>query len=101
MATKYADDPATEHAKKALAEESKATEKSRADFAERSKGKPTPTQEELNMSNLGAHIIEHEEDGSNPDPNVHPNKQVEAERSSTTAGRPTSYSTRQQHVTKE
>jgi hypothetical protein len=95
MSTKYADDPATEHAKKALAEEQKVTEKSRADFAERTKGKPTPTQEELNMTNLGAHILEHEEDGSAPDPNVHQNKQVEAER---TTARPASYSTRQQHA---
>jgi hypothetical protein len=97
MTTKYADDPSTENAKKVLAEEQKATEKSRADFAERSKGKPTPTQEELNMSALGAHILEHEEDGSNPDPNVQ-TRQVEAERST---GRPSSYSTRQQHAKSE
>jgi hypothetical protein len=94
--TKYADDQATENAKKALAEEQKATEKSRADFAERMKGKPTPTQEELNMSALGAHILEHEEDGSNPDPNVQ-TKHIEAEKASQ---RPASYSTRQQHASK-
>jgi hypothetical protein len=94
--TKYADDPATENAKKVLAEEQKATEKSRADFASRSKGKPTPTQEELNMSALGAHILEHEEDGSDPDPNVQ-TRHMEA------AGSPSArqYSTRQQHAKSE
>jgi hypothetical protein len=96
MTTKYAENPATENARKVLAEEHKATEKSRADFAERMKGKPTPTQEELNMTALGAHILEHEEDGSAPDPNVH-TRQVEASHSST---RPANYSTRQQHASK-
>jgi hypothetical protein len=93
--TKYADDASTENAKKVLAEEQKATEKSRADFAERMKGKPTPTQEELNMSALGAHILEHEEDGSGPDPSVQ-TRHVEASPSS---ARP--YSTRQQHAKSE
>jgi hypothetical protein len=45
MSTKLADDPQTEAAKKAVAEEQKASEKSRAEYAERTKGKPTPTQE--------------------------------------------------------
>jgi hypothetical protein len=92
--TKYADDASTENAKKVLAEEQKATEKSRAEFAERMKGKPTPTQEELNMSALGAHILEHEEDGSGPDLNVQ-TRHLEAER------KPASYSTRQQHAKSE
>jgi hypothetical protein len=95
MTTKYADDPATENARKVLSEEIKATEKSRADFASRSKGKPTPTQEELNMTALGAHILEHEEDGSDPDPNVQ-TRQIEASSSS----KPAQYSTRQQHSSK-
>jgi hypothetical protein len=97
MTTKYADDAATENAKKVLAEEQKATEKSRADFASRSKGKPTPTQEELNMSALGAHILEHEEDGSDPDPNIQ-TRHMEASPSS---GRQSSYSTKQQHAKSE
>jgi hypothetical protein len=95
MTTKYADDPATENARKVLAEETKATEKSRADFASRTKGKPTPTQEELNMTALGAHILEHEEDGSDPDLNVQ-TRQMEA---SSSSARP--YSTRQQHAKSE
>jgi len=44
--TKLADDPQTEAAKKALAEEKKLADKSRAEYAERAKGKPTPTQED-------------------------------------------------------
>ena len=63
-------DDATEAAKKRLAEEREATEKSRQDFAERMKGKPTPTQEENDLAALGAHITEHEEDGSGPDPSL-------------------------------
>jgi hypothetical protein len=70
MTTKYADDATTENAKKVLAEEKKASDKTRADFASRMKGKPTPTQEENDMAMLGAHIVEHEADGSDPDPNV-------------------------------
>lgn len=66
--TKLADDAATENAKKALEQERKLPEKSRSDFASRMKGKPTPTQEELDLTNCGAHIIEHEADGSDPDP---------------------------------
>jgi hypothetical protein len=41
-------------------------EKSMHEFAERTKGKPTPTQDELNRINLGEHV-ELEADGSNPD----------------------------------
>lgn len=89
MPTKYADDPQTENAKKALAEEKKVTEKSRAEYAERARGKPTPTQEELDMSMLGAHILEHDDDGSGPEP--HQTKQLEAERTT----RPAGYQTRQ------
>jgi hypothetical protein len=63
-------------AKKQLAEEQKASNKSREEFAERMKGKPTPTQEENDLHALGAHFPEHEPDGSAPDPHV--TKQVEA-----------------------
>lgn len=41
-------------------------EKSMQAFAERMKGKPTPTQDELNRINLGEHV-ELEADGSDPD----------------------------------
>lgn len=37
-------------------------------FAERTKGKPTPTQDENDRAMLGEHIIEHEADGSDLDP---------------------------------
>jgi hypothetical protein len=65
-----AEDSATELAKKRLEEEKKISDKSRAEFAERMKGKPTPTQEENDIAALGGHITEHEADGSDPDPNV-------------------------------
>jgi hypothetical protein len=65
-----AEDAATELAKKRLAEEKKISDQSRAEFAERMKGKPTPTQEENDIAALGGHITEHEDDGSGSDPNV-------------------------------
>jgi len=39
-----------------------------AEYAERMKGKPTPTQEENDRHALGETITEHEDDGSGPDP---------------------------------
>src|SRR6516165_56637 len=63
-----AEETAMDHAKKLLAEDKKLRDKSAAEFAERSKGKPTPTQEELDLAKLGATFTEHEADGSNPDP---------------------------------
>jgi hypothetical protein len=65
-----------EAAKKQLAEEQKVSHRSREEFAERTKGKPTPTQEENDLHALGASFYEHETDGSGPDP--HQTKQVEA-----------------------
>jgi hypothetical protein len=73
--TKYADDPSTENARKAIEADRKVSDRSRAEYADRSKGKPTPTQEENDMAAHGAHILEHEADGSDPD--VH-NKSMEA-----------------------
>jgi hypothetical protein len=67
-----ADDAATEAAKKELEANREATEKSRAQFAERMKGKPTPTQEENDLAVLGAPVFEKEDDGSGPDPNINP-----------------------------
>jgi hypothetical protein len=81
--------PENEAAAKQLAEDRKATEKSREDFVERTKGKPTPTQEENDLAAHGAHFHEHEHDGSDPDPNV--TKQVEAKKPAAGAG----YQTRQ------
>jgi hypothetical protein len=88
-----ADNTTTENAKKQLAEERKVTEKSRAEYAQRTKGKPTPTQEENDLAVLGAHITEHEDDGSGPDPHhVEKTKQLEADKSGT---KPAAYQTRQ------
>jgi hypothetical protein len=86
MAT--ANDPATENAKKALEQERKISDKSRAEYARLSKGKPTPTQEELDLAALGAHILEHEPDGSDPDPQnqpVHETRHLEADKTQTHA----------------
>jgi hypothetical protein len=92
MATKMADNPQTEAAKKAVEADKKIADKSRAEYAERMKGKPTPTQEENDLAMYGAHILEHEHDGSDPDPNV---KSLEPEK------HPQGYQTRQQHAKKE
>jgi hypothetical protein len=100
--TKLADDQQTEHAKKQLAEERKATERSRAEYAERSKGKPTPTQEENDLAMHGAHILEHEDDGSGPDPfnNAIDHKNLEGD-SKPQGQRPQSYQTKQTHKASE
>jgi hypothetical protein len=82
-----ADTPATENARKQLAEEKKLSDQSRAEYAERSKGKPTPTQEENDLAMLGAHILEHEDDGSGPEP--HQTRQLEADKR-----RPATYQTK-------
>jgi hypothetical protein len=74
--TKLADDPVTENAKKIYEQEKKISDQSRAEYAERMKGKPTPTQEELDLAMLGAHILEHEDDGSGPDINNQPQHHV-------------------------
>jgi hypothetical protein len=67
-------------AKKQLAEEQKASNRSREEFVERTKGKPTPTQEENDLHALGANFHEHEPDGSALESPVekHVDKQVEA-----------------------
>jgi hypothetical protein len=81
-----ADDHATEAAKRQLAADREASDKSREQFLERMKGKPTPTQEENDMAVLGAPVFEKEDDGSGPDPNM--TRSVEA-------GKPGVYQTRQ------
>jgi hypothetical protein len=96
MTTKLADDPATEAAKKAVEDNKKVSDKSRAEFAERTKGKPTPTQEENDLAMCGAHILEHEPDGSDPDPNVSgAEKHLEADK----PARSQNYQTRQHRPT--
>lgn len=59
---------ANERARKAVEQDKELLEVSRKEFAERMKGKPTPTQEENDLAMCGAHILEHEDDGSGPDP---------------------------------
>jgi hypothetical protein len=54
-------------AAKRLADDRVLTEESRRQFAERMKGKPTPTQEENDLAALGAHFHTHADDGSGPD----------------------------------
>jgi hypothetical protein len=80
-----------EAAKQQLAEDRKATEKSRQDFVDRTKGKPTPTQEENDLAALGGHFHEHEADGSEPDPHAASTKQMEPKKPASGAG----YQTRQ------
>ena len=80
-----ADDQVTEAAKRQLAVDREASEKSRQEFQDRMKGKPTPTQEENDLAVLGAPVFEKEDDGSGPDPNI---RHVEA-------GKPGTYQTRQ------
>jgi hypothetical protein len=64
MATEYQESPALEMARKRLAEEKEISDHTRADAFQQLKGKPTPTQEENDLSACGAHVLMHEHDGS-------------------------------------
>jgi hypothetical protein len=55
-------------AKRQLAEDKAISKQAYADYEDRMKGKPTPTQEENDLAAYGAHFTEHEDDGSGPDP---------------------------------
>ena len=66
--TEYADNPMTEAAKKQYAAEKEVADQIRAEYASRMRGRPTPTQEEIDHTMLGAHITMHEDDGSGPEP---------------------------------
>jgi hypothetical protein len=59
-----AEDPSMTEARKRLAEAREASDKIRAEFVERTKGRPTPTQEENDLHALGGYFVEHSEDGS-------------------------------------
>jgi hypothetical protein len=61
---------ANENARKTLAAEREITDRSRAEFVEKTRGRPTPTQEENDLAMLGGTFVEHEDDGSGPDPNI-------------------------------
>jgi hypothetical protein len=65
-------------AKKQFAEDKAARAKQDEQRERNMKGKPTPTQEENDLAVLGAHITEHEDDGSGPDPNQ--TKQIEPDK---------------------
>lgn len=62
--------------------------KSMEEFAKRTQGKPTPTQEENDEAALGKHFMEHEADGGEPDLSGQVEKTLES-------GRTGSYQTRQ------
>ena len=57
-----------EAAKQRLADDKEVRQKQNEQRERVAKGKPTPTQDELNRFALGEHIKEHEDDGSGPDP---------------------------------
>lgn len=75
--------------KKALTESQEATKKSREEAAERLKGKPTPTQDEIDRTRLGEHVTSKDDDGSGPEPVF--TRQVESKKPSAA---PAGYSTR-------
>jgi hypothetical protein len=69
--------------------------KSAEEYAQRTKGKPTPTQSENDRAALGEHIHEHEDDGSGPDPFVRqPGSEHQENRHLEADKRPASYQTR-------
>src|ERR1700748_928509 len=76
--------PGNAAAAKQLVEERSLKEKSHADYEQRRKSRPTPTQEENDLAALGAHFHEHEDDGSGPDP--HATKQSEARKPASVGG---------------
>jgi hypothetical protein len=85
-------DDLTEDNKRRLEAGREAKAQSLEEFAKRTKGRPTPTQDENDRAALGEHITEHEADGGEPDPGG----QVEAmTHRSMEAGRGGSYQTRQ------
>jgi hypothetical protein len=94
--TKYADDQTAENARKLMEHDKRVVERSRVEYAQRSKGRPTPTQEELDMAAHGAHILEHDEDGSDPDPN---NQAVQG-KSMEAGPAPKHYQTKSGHASK-
>jgi hypothetical protein len=57
-----------ERIKRELQEGEERKAKAVAEATERQKGKPTPTQQEADRAALGEHILQHEDDGSGPDP---------------------------------
>jgi hypothetical protein len=89
--TKTADSASTELARQRIAEDKEVAARSAAEYADRMKGKPTPTQEENDLAAHGAHILEHEHDGGDLDPNVRQVGKTSEARKPTAGG----YQTRQ------
>jgi hypothetical protein len=98
-----ADDPAAEakrRAEEAKKRSDEALARSHRDYAERSKGKPTPTQAENDRAALGEHVMQKEPDGSPEEAGTAPDvyghspeqRQLEARR----AGERGQYQTRAQ-----
>jgi hypothetical protein len=91
-----ADTKQDENVRRALDAQRAAADESRRQGDEKlSKGRPTPTQEENDRAKLGEHVLEHEDDGSGPDPHADANaeaqarvagRHVEAERPSASGG---------------
>jgi hypothetical protein len=72
QAAKHQSEAVKKHAedtKKKLADERAAREKASKDTKAAGDVKPTPTQEENDLAASGVHVLEHEDDGSGPDPN--------------------------------
>lgn len=95
-AAKQNRDKRMEEDKKKLAEAKQAREKQMAETA-KAMGRPTPTQEELDLIKLGHHV-ELSDDGSGPDPNhppggVHPQSGLKRHSEAEHGGAP--YATRQ------
>jgi len=82
-----------EHVRRRLAEDKKVSDRSRAEYEERMKGRPTPSQEENDLAAAGAHVMIKEHDGSAPDPgHAHiETRHLEAEKP---AVKPATYQTR-------
>lgn len=79
----------SEDSKRRLEAGREAKEKSLEEFAARTKGKPTPTQQENDEAAHGKHFMEHEADGADPDLSGQVERTLEA-------GRPSGgYQTRQ------
>jgi hypothetical protein len=72
----------TERARQLLAEERKVSDRAREEYAERMKGRPTPTQDENDRAACGEHIAKHDDDGSGPELSwgPHQRKTLEADR---------------------
>jgi hypothetical protein len=62
------DEPKLEAAKKKMAEDEERVKDSTEMNNKRMAARPTPTQEEANLSALGVPIVRHDDDGSGPEP---------------------------------